>query len=119
MRIALWGVVFQAQLAHSQLTVHLSGHPTSLRMAMALVTVLWTVSGVFFVRVTRRTFPHLRTVWQAIRPLGLSWTMLTMVAHNTEQLTTLEDWLEIIVLWGGGMVLTAFLLAQAWVQVWH
>lgn len=119
MRIMLWGIVFHAQLVHSQLMVHLSGQPTSLRIAMALVTVLWGISGIFFVRVARRTIPRLRTVWQAISPLGLSWTTLMMVAHNSQQLTILEDWLEIIVLWGGGMVLTALLLAQAWVQVWH
>ena len=118
MRIAFWGIVFHAVIVRSRLTVGLSGTPTALRLLIGTVTVLWGAAVVGFLRMSRRAIRDLRSVWVSVRPLGWSWTTLTMLVHGAGQASVLEDMVDLVLLLGIGVFLGAMLLAQAWVQVW-
>ena len=118
MRIAFWGIVFHAAIVRSHLTVGLSGTPTALRLLVVVVTILWGAAVFGFIRMSRRAIRDLRSVWASVRPLGWSWTTLTMLVHGAGQASVLEDLFDLILLLGVGVFLGALLLAQAWVQAW-
>ena len=118
MRVTFWGIAFHAMIVRSRLDVGLSGTPTSLRLLVGAVTILWGGAVFGFVRMSRGAICGLRSVWNSVRPLGWSWTTLTMLVHGVGQASALEDLFDFVLLLGVGVFLGALLLAQAWVQAW-
>lgn len=117
MRVAFWGINVHIWIVRSQFHLALDGAPTAMRLFMGGVTVLWLAAVLILVRLSRRVIQGLRSVWADLRPLGWSWTTVTMLAHGVGWASTLEDLIDVLIVLGIGVLVAAPLLASAWVQV--